>query len=218
MRQAVAQSLVLLGFALYEKKSKNMGFLVYLSAPLFHFTALFFFPLLLTFFIRKEFFKVFLPLAWVVSLSFVVSSEPFKFVSSTIFKFVPSVYEHFVVNASFSGSIGAVDFLYQLIFIFIYISFLMRGSAVENRIMLMGMFGVLVSNFLNYSGFVSRVSYFWERFLIAAIPVAIFSVYKSFSRAFLCFIFFSVSSLFYFRAVFVGSNKVTPYYSWLFNF
>ncbi|WP_158020773.1 EpsG family protein [Salinivibrio kushneri] len=215
MRQAVAQSLILLGFTLFEKGYRKLGCFSYLLAPLFHYTAVVFFPFLLLFLVKKERLIILLPLCWLISLFFVISATPFQMMSSFLFQLSPAIYSNYVDNISLSGDVGVLTAFYQLVFIFIYMSFSRCKCNMQYKVMLLGMLGVISANILNYSGFVSRLSLYWELFLILALPIASSYFYRFRFKVLISFLLFFVASIFYYRAVFVSSNNISPYSSWL---
>lgn len=216
VRQAVAQSLLLLGFALYFSNKRYLAVFVCILAPLFHYSSILFFPFLPVLYVRKKVLSIWILLIWIFSLPFVVFSKSFSFISSYVFAFVPVVYESYVENPNFAGGVGIATLFFQLYFLFVYTSYLRCRDLVSEKVMLLAMLGILIANITNYSGFISRISYFWDVFMIAAIPIAIFSTYRSWLQVILNFFFFTTAAVFYFRALFVSSNRVMPYSSWLF--
>jgi len=93
---------------------------------------------------------------------------------------------------------------------------LISGSLKVQRVLVLGMFSVIVTNLLTHTGFISRISFYFDGFLIVAVPIAVLRLFSSDSRLYVLLAFFAASAILYFRAIIASGNGVTPYSSWLF--
>ena len=212
VRQAVSISLLCLGYTFSYQKRLVSSILAYALAPLFHYTsALFFVSLLL----NRKLLGAVVPYLWLASLPFLVFDELFSNIFLSLNFLVPDVYSIYIRGMDFIGGINVRDLLYQGFFILIYFSYRRSSIKVNQVLMLYALLGIVLSNILTYSGFITRISYYWEIFLVVALPLAVCGAFHAWSRVVLYFSLFIISTVLYFRGVFVSSNGVMPYSTWL---
>lgn len=214
IRQAIAMSIICYSFRyLYEKKY-ILWTLLFLLAFSFHYSSavflLYFTPLA----VKRH--KLLL-WGWLISLAFIASGSLIaQLVDSVSFLF-PSQY---VSYAEFdqTESFRIKMLVSQFFFIGFYLCYKKIEPSFEKRLLLLSMYGVILSNIFAFAGYLDRTAFYFVMFQLVAVPITINFFFKGNSRYLVNTLMFMVVSGFYFRSVLLNSHEQYPYTTWLYLF
>lgn len=211
VRQGIALGIVMLALDAFIRNKVIFFLGLVCLASMFHYTAFIF---ILALFSRLKFNFLLVLFAWIASLFFLVPQVSGSLLS-LFSNIVPSVYSHYVIDIPEPEAFRLRLIADQALFIFLlyYYANLERFSIDKAGLIIVNLvlFGAVLSNVFYHWGYIARVSSYFVIFGCVAVPYVLSSFISKRSVWIAASLIFFIYSIFFFRALSLGTNGVVPY-------
>jgi len=216
IRQGIAIVLVFYSIKFVAQQKIIKFITTIIIAVGFHYSAIVFLPV---YFLPKIHLKpIVLGIMWLISLIFIFDRNIAFLMLQEMLFFIPKTYIWAMSNPDLVGTEGNTGLGIRLIFtqlicLFLCCSYNKIETNEHKLILLFCTLGIIFSNIFFHAGFVNRIAFYFDVFLILSLPIAVHYMFKRANRAIVTFSLYCCCALFFARSLTTGLYDVLPYHT-----